>query len=171
MITVHIQGMHDGVHPFSIETPVERIDGFPTEFVESVLVDGEISKMGRRFHIDATLEGLARLVCDRSLEEFDERIRVEIALDVIIDAERASRGSIADDDVLVIRDDDKVVNITDVVRQELLVNLPMRRVAPAYRNKELTEVFPNLANRDASTEQQTDTIDERWEVLRSLRKP
>lgn len=171
MIAVHIQGMHDGVHPITIETAVDSVTGLPAEFVGTVVVDGEISKLGRRFHIDASLECTARLVCDRSLEEFDERICVDIALDVMIDTERANRGDMLDDDVLAIREDDKVIDISDVVRQELVVHLPMRRVAPAYRDKDLADVFPNLSNRDADAPQQSDTIDERWEVLRFLRKP
>jgi uncharacterized protein len=171
MIALHIQGMHDGVHAISIVEPVETISGLSREFVGSVVIEGEISRLGRRFHIDVNVEATARLVCDRSLEEFDEPMSVELALDVIVDNDRANRGSSTDDDVIAIREDDKIIDISDVIRQELVVHMPMRRVAPAYRDKSLHEVSSILAERDADAERQSDAIDERWEVLRSLRKP
>ena len=80
-----------------------------------------------------------------------------------IDAERNE-----DSQVIPIREDATVIDITDEVRQELMVHLPMRRVAPKYRDKELTELFPELEGRDAEAPQ-PDVVNDQWAALRKLK--
>lgn len=173
MVTLNIQGMQDGVHALDVVADVSDVPNLPLEFVGPIEIHGNVSKLGRRLHIDVELLSIVRLICDRSLEEYDEQITVDVSLDVIVDTEQAIRqGQFGiEDEVIAIREDDRLVDISDVVRQELIVHLPMRRVAPAYREVDLGQVFPHMADRDADVQKDSEVIDERWAALRSLRKP
>ncbi|MBS1560322.1 MAG: DUF177 domain-containing protein [Bacteroidetes bacterium] len=172
MIHLDIQGLHDGVHLFDFDVPVSDIPLLSSEFIGTVHVEGRMQKRNRRYDVEWTASATARLVCDRSLEEFDEQITVDEMQEYVADSQQfyANMDTERNDDgqVIPIRDDATVIDITDEVRQELMVHLPMRRVAPKYRDKELTELFPELEGRDAEAPQ-PDVAHDQWAALRKLK--
>lgn len=173
MVLVPIQGMVDGTRTIDLAVTVDEVDGLSSDFVGTVVVEGAISRHGNRFTIAAELRATARLVCDRSLEVYDEAMVVDLDLAVVVDTALALQQQgmeLADDDVLAIRDDDKAIDVTDVIRQELVVHLPMRRIAPAYRDKDFDALFPERASTDDATPS-SDDVDDRWAALKRLRNP
>lgn len=176
MITINIVGLRDGNHPFSIETDVSQIPGLASEFIGTIHTEGVLRKASSRYTLDADVSGTARLVCDRSLEEYEEPITAVIDLDFVVDHDLAAtqRGRISeldDEEVRGIREEDKVIDLTEDVRQVLTVAIPFRRVAPAYRDKELEEIHPAIKERDADGTDHTQVVDERWAALAKLKRP
>ena len=49
------------------------------------------------------------------------------------------------------------------VRQELAVNLPLKRTAPKYRDKDFADIFPQYA------ETESQEIDPRWAALKAIK--
>lgn len=172
MITVHIQGLQDGQVPIDITVPASSINAHAPEFVNDIRVHGTMTKVGRRYAVAAHVDATARLICDRSLEPFDEPIAVRIDLDFEVDTQRAmgrtSDDPWDDDDIIPIREDDKEIDLTDQVRQELVVHLPMRRVAPKYRDKDIEDIYPELADR--TSDDDVAPPDDTWAALRNLKQ-
>jgi uncharacterized metal-binding protein YceD (DUF177 family) len=99
-----------------------------------------------------------------------------IDLDFVVDHDLAAtqRGRISeldDEEVRGIREEDKVIDLTEDVRQVLTVAIPFRRVAPAYRDKELEEIHPAIKERDANGTDHSQVVDERWAALAKLKRP
>jgi uncharacterized metal-binding protein YceD (DUF177 family) len=67
-----------------------------------------------------------------------------------------------------IREDDTTIDLSDEVRQELAISLPMRRIAPQYRTKEFIEIFPAFAEHQPETTNEGG-IDPRWAALQSIK--
>ena len=169
MILLQIQGMQDGRAPFDITVPASDIPDFPAEFASDVRVVGTVARNGRRFTVNCDVSTTARLTCDRSLEEYDEPMSVELSLIYVIDNEAAIRrepDEVDDDGPIPLREDAKVIDISDEVRQELAVHLPMRRVAPQYRDKDITEIFGDLDKAENHDVENDDT----WAALRGIQQ-
>ncbi|MBU3742220.1 MAG: DUF177 domain-containing protein [Candidatus Kapabacteria bacterium] len=171
MITVPIQGMQDGQVLFDITVPASDIPDISSEFSRDIRVAGTVTRTGRRFAIRCTVETLAVLVCDRSLEEFDEPLCVELDLSFVVDTEgaitRSRTEQLDDEGPIPIRDDAKTIDITDEVRQELTVHLPMRRVAPRYRDKDITEIYGDMSKGD---QDEAPPADDTWAALRGIQQ-
>lgn len=172
MIAVHIQGLQDGQVPVDITASASEISALAPEFINEIRLKGTLTRTGRRFTLACDVDATARLVCDRSLEEFDEPISVRLDLEFEVDTQaaidRAAMDGWGDEGIIPIRDDAKIIDLTDDVRQELAVHLPLRRVAPHYRDKEIDEIFPELA--DASEEDHVSPPDDTWAALRNLKQ-
>lgn len=169
MILIQIQGMQDGRAPFDITVPASDIPDFPAEFPSEIRVVGTVTRTGRRFRVDCDVSTTARLICDRSLEEYDEPMRVDLSLVYVIDNEAAVRREpdvVDDDGPIPLREDAKVIDVSDEVRQELVVHLPMRRVSPQYRDKDIAEIFGDLDKAENHDVENDDT----WAALRGIQQ-
>jgi uncharacterized metal-binding protein YceD (DUF177 family) len=173
MVAISIQGLHDGVHPIDMTVPVGDIDGLSGEFQGDIIIVGELIRNGKRMHLYADITASARLICDRSLEEYSEAVQCSLELDAVVDNELAIKQASAPErleDVIGVRDDQKVLPITDDIRQELVLALPMRKVSPAWRDRDLSELYPS-AHESSTDHDANNALDERWAALRSLKKP
>lgn len=175
MIAVNIVAVRDGNHPFSIETDAKEIPGLASIFCGSIHADGVLRKHGDRFFITAEVSATACLICDRSLEEFEEEILTNVDVEYIVDHVLAEQqhgrvGELDDEEVRGIRDEDKVIDITDDVRQVLVIGLPFKRVAPAYRDKSLEEIFPMIREKPIDDEESTRPIGDQWAALEKLKR-
>lgn len=171
MITLPIQGMQDGRVPFDITVPASDIPDLSAEFVNDLTIVGTLSRSGRRFTVRADVNTTATLVCDRSLEDFAEPMHVPLDLVFVVDTAAAiARQGLEldiDDGPIPIRDDAKVLDLTDIIRQELVVHLPMRRVAPQYRDADIVTLY--APPQEEQPEQDTPSSDT-WAALRGLQQ-
>ncbi len=53
-----------------------------------------------------------------------------------------------DGDEILLRDDDDFIDITEEVRQELVIHLPMKRVSPAYAGVSFETLHPELLTKE-----------------------
>jgi uncharacterized metal-binding protein YceD (DUF177 family) len=173
MLHIPIRGMRDGHHAVELECRAEDLQSSFEEFIGVVRVNGELRKAGRRLHLDATATCTARLVCDYTTKEYDEQIVAEFSCDFLLNTELffAQRDNTddKDDDTIAVHEEEKVIDITDVVQQELAVCLPLKRVAPDVRDKSLEELVDTrfLADSDEAQEDRAEN-DDRWSALKNL---
>lgn len=145
MLNVSILGMEDGEHAFEVSCESATIQDLFPEFIGSVQVNGILKKQGKRLTLHAQASCDANLVCDVSGEEFTQRIESELKLQYLLDSQLYSlRQSDSEGDEIILRDDEELIDITEEVRQELVIHLPMRRVAPAYVNTTFEALHPEL---------------------------
>jgi uncharacterized metal-binding protein YceD (DUF177 family) len=197
---VSIKGMQDGKYPVELEAETAQIaDMFP-EFTGTVRVRGEVRKLVKRFVLTLELRCDAALICDVSGEDFTQHVSTTLALDYTADTRLFLEKFAADgaDDLeppYYIREDDTSINITDIIRQELALALPLRRIAPAYRDTSFAAMHPehsdeahadgfssqhlsqstshddaiNDDSNDNTHDNQPDTTDPRWAALKNIK--
>lgn len=172
MLTIYIRGLENGTHPVNLSTPVDKIPYMFPEFDGNVVFNGEIVKSANKYFIKGVAECSARLVCDRSGEDYSETISAPISLSYIANTDMylLRRDESDPEQPYYIHEDDKEIDITDEVRQELAINLPMKRIAPAHRDKDLDDLFPStVTNADSGDDEPKE--DERWAQLKKIRFP
>jgi uncharacterized metal-binding protein YceD (DUF177 family) len=164
MIKIFIQGLKDGEYDIDIESPVSEVPDMFEEFFGNIHVEGKLRKFAGRFTFIAEVECLAKLICDRSLTEFEENIETDIKLSFKADGYKTN-DSVSETEEILFNPDDKYLDITNEIREILIISLPMKRVAPEYRKKDFSEIFPDYTVKKA----EVGMIDDRWEALKKLR--
>ena len=175
MIAIQIVELSEGNHPFKVEIDASQIPGLTPEILGMISTEGVLRKFGNRYILDAEACGIARLVCDRSLEEFDEPLKAALHIEFKIDHSLAAKqhgreGEFDDEEVRGIYEVDKVIDITEDVRQVLTVAIPFRRVAPAYRDNKLNEIHTSVTVRDSNDLDLPVEVDDRWSALTKLKR-
>ena len=150
MVSITIQGIKDGQYEIDIEADVREVEGMFPEFIGNLTVKGKLIKLGSRFSVIAEVMCTARLVCDLSLQEFDEPVKAELKSSYLANTDlwrmRIS-DEYADNEERLISEDSKVIDITNEIREQLAVNLPMKRIAPELSGKSFEEIHPELTDK------------------------
>jgi hypothetical protein len=167
-LVVSIKGLVDGKYPVELVAPIQQIEHIFPEFTGELKITGMLRKHGKHFLLDLVAETKAQLLCDVSGEEFEETIVAECSVEYIANTQLALlKMEDADrEPPFYIRDDETNIDITDDIRQELAVRLPLKRVSPKYRDKEFTDVFPHYA--DNPNTENTPKLDDRWAALKKI---
>lgn len=169
MLRFRIHGIKDGKHEIKLEEDVKTIKDIPEEYTGKVQVDGILTKIGKRFTYVGTVKCNARLICDISLDEYTEEIETDFEFSFLANNDiyflNKAKGALeAESGEIILHEDDQEVDISEPIRQELFLSLPMKRISPAYRNKSIEEVYPEFMD----TSEKNQNIDERWEGLKDI---
>ncbi len=176
MLKLTIKGLKDGVHSFACSEDAAAVDGMFPQYYGEIAVSGEVRKIGSRYIVCGSIECMARLECDISNETYEERITAELQVSFVADSDLYHEHKDSPDleQPYYIHEDASVIDITEEVRQQLGVSLPMKRVAPAYRGRSLEELYPSV--RTSSDQEATDSdshhaqeTDARWEALKKIK--
>lgn len=166
MINLFIQGIKEGEHDIEMDVPVEEVPEMFPEYFGNIHIEGKLRKIGNRYSFIAEADCMSKLICDRSLKEYNEEISVEIKLSFMA----ASAGGLEKfhENEIIINPEDKNIDISYEVREIFGVNLPMKRVAPEYRNVDFKDLYPEYSAE--SVLNSNDSFDERWAPLKKLIK-
>lgn len=174
MLQIMVKGIGDGTYNIDTACAVGRLKGIYPEFFGEVTLEGELKVLGSRYTITAKVSCMAKLLCDVSLEDYKEEISAEIEVAYLANTDLYYAQKEQDDDdpgrEIIIHEDDKFIDLTDEVTQQLNVSLPMKRVAPKYRDKDLEDIYPEYTEpNDENDKDQNEDIDERWSALKKLK--
>ena len=148
MLKISILGMEDGDHAFHSSCDSSEIrDMFP-EFNGVVEINGMIKKQGKRLTLNAQASCMSTLTCDLSGEDFEQKIEAPIMKYFRIDSQLFNLQTEEDGDEILLRDDEEFIDITEEVRQELVIHLPMKRVSPAYADVSFETLHPGLLSKE-----------------------
>jgi uncharacterized metal-binding protein YceD (DUF177 family) len=135
-----------------------------------VKVDKGANLIELTFHI----VGKVSLVCDRSLEKFEQPL--DFTEKMIY--KYGSEVKEIDESVMMITRDTPSINVAQLIYEFILLALPLKKIHPDYKN-ELDEedneleggfVYIDEALTEGSTEEEsTTTVDPRWEQLEKLK--
>lgn len=146
MLLIPIKYIEEGKNELKLVVHPYEID-LTKEFAHDIKINGIIEKFGWQLNIKAELVTDLNLVCDYTLEEFTENLKLNIniicKLDNLSQDEKATYAEL--DNFIFYKQDDDEIDIGNLVREDLLLNLPMKRVSPKYKNKEFVEIFPEYA--------------------------
>ncbi|HPD33311.1 MAG TPA: DUF177 domain-containing protein [Bacteroidota bacterium] len=169
MLQVRIHGIKDGKYPIDLHENAEDIVDLPVEFFGDIELSAVMTKLGRRYTIIGTVSCYTHLVCDLSLREYDDLITGEVELSYIANSElyflrKATQNFETESEDIIINEDDQMIDLTEDIRQILILNLPMKRIHPDLRGKSFTDLYPELTNQL----QRSEEVDEKWKKLKNL---
>ncbi len=170
MIKIRIHGIKDGQHDIKLSVPVDEIDEMFPEFFGNIDLEGKLRKIGNRFSFVGQVKCQAKLVCDLSLEEYTELIESDINVSFLADTTLFTLHGdkeVADFEEKIVHEDDEYYDISYEVSEALAVQLPMKRIAPEYRDKNLEDIYPFVV--DKQEEIPEEPVDDRWAALKKLK--
>lgn len=168
MIKIDISGMADGEYEFNLKTPLKTVECHFEEFFGEISSHVIVTKLKNRYNVKVHAEAPARMICDRSLKEFEEKITADFELVYKADTKLFLEAghNIENDKEILIREDYKYIDISSVVVEHLALKLPMKRVAPEFRDKDIDEIYPEISSDKIK---KGETIDERWSKLKNIK--
>ncbi|MFA7325364.1 MAG: YceD family protein [Candidatus Kapaibacterium sp.] len=142
MLLLNAQGLSNGKHYVEISGIADG--DFKSEIIDSeVFIEGSLRVYNDRIILNGKAWTSAKLVCDLSLEEYRERIEAEVNINIIKGMKEEYRTE-KDENIIYVGEEEKNANITEIVVQELLVKVPMKKVAPQYKDKDIEEIYPEI---------------------------
>ncbi len=165
---VAFTGLKTGKHKFQFEIDKAFFELFDTEkeftnpkIVADVLLDKHSTFM--EFWIKTS--GSVDLICDITNEIFDYPIENEIKVLVNFGEEYDD----SDEDVITIPKNDHAFNIAQLVYEDVMLSIPMKKISPNINEEDLKilEKFSPKVEENNESEQEGDP---RWEALRKLKE-
>jgi len=158
-LALRITSLKEGVHEFSDNFPSAALDLSPEEFSD-LSISLRIDLKTQQAFVSFEVSGVAHLICDRTLRPFEQNISGSYQVlfsDKAADLPEAERG----EDLFPFPHSTLELNLTEPIRDTLLLAVPLRKVAPDAEEQEIKLSFGEPDDEDAAT-------DPRWSALRRL---
>jgi uncharacterized protein len=168
MIKIYIKGLKDGLHDVELSEPVNAVPELSEEFFGDIEIKGKLRVLGNRFNLVGSAICKAKLICDRTLKEFEQDIVAELTLAYLVNSTGIEIVGMDDNDKeRMISKEEKYLDITDDVREELIISIPMKKVAPDIEDKDFEDIYPEHS---ATKNKKVDKdIDDRWSALKDIK--
>ncbi len=157
MLRIDIRPYARGVYDLDFEPSPEDLEVDADSFSDikiGVRLDIGASRIYVQFRVAAT----ARLVCDRTLVDFDQHVKGSYAVVFVppkdIDPEDEA------DNLFPLEAGAEEIDLTEIIRDTLLLAVPIRKIAPGAEEEDLPTAFGRPTDED---------IDPRWAALKDLR--
>ena len=154
MLRIDLRSLEAGYHEMSLE-PAPADAGLDPDGFSDILVEVGLDYDGKKAFVMIKAFAVATLICDRTLVKFDQSIKGEYSLLFSPNEEKE-----AEDEIRSISSTDEELDITDIVRDTLLLAIPVRKIAPGAEEAEIPVAFGAPADAD---------LDPRWEALKALK--
>lgn len=158
--SVHIQGLSYAIHHFHYDFG----DAFFKQYGAGILSHGtfhaEVALDKRETFIEATfqIEGHARLVCDRSLDEYDQPMNIQRKIIFKFGDEDKEIS----EDVLMIQRNTDTLKLGQYLFEFIGLEVPMKKLHPRFHDEEQSEGIIYSSGEEKGT-------DPRWDVLKKLK--
>lgn len=169
MLKIRFQGIADGKHLIALECAAAEVPYLQPEFYGNITVSGTLTKSQRRYSFAGSASCKANLLCDITAEEFNEEVSTELKLVFVVDNALyfIQQNELVDSDTeIALHEDEAFYDISAIVKDELALSLPMRRIAPAHRQQSFADIHPEY-----TTGSDAASTDDRWAALKDLQLP
>jgi len=160
MLQIKSSSLKPGVHRFELEPEAGAVDLDPSRF-EDIRVDVSLDYHEERIFVKLRAHALATLQCDRTLVDFKQQLEGEYSL-LFASPDIAESGTVGSGEVRELEPGDQEIDLTDAVRDTILLAIPARCIAPGAEDETIPMQFGAADGRG-------DYIDPRWEALRKLK--
>ncbi len=130
----------------------------------AVSLDKQVGLITARFVVDGTVA----LVCDRSLEEFDQAVRVEETILYQYGEEEEELT----EEIMLITERTQQINVAQPIYEFVALAVPMKRLHPRYADEEELPVEGEIvfsSQPDDSQPVEETNADPRWDALKKLK--
>jgi len=133
-------------------------------FEKAIYIHYNINKVSDEVFVKANIKTQSDLICDRCIEQFlldiDETINLVFTTDTQLSREE-------NEDIYLITEAESNINITESVRQTLLVTLPVKKLCKESCHGLCQYCGTNLNENSCNCEDER--IDPRWEALKKIK--
>ncbi len=160
-------GLKNGKHEFDFEITQAFFDLFDTEqeFTTPVITAKVIlDKHSTFLDFDIRISGTVNLICDITGKSFDHEIENEIKVLVKFGEDYDD----SNEDVITIPHQDHAFNIAQLVYEDVILSVPMKKISPEVSDEDLQMLEKYSPKSEEEKKDQTDT-DPRWEALKKLK--
>ena len=154
MLRIDLRSLEAGYHEINL-APAPADVGLELDAFRNILVEVGLDYDGKKAFVAVKASTVALLICDRTLTKFEQSIKGEYSL-LFSPTEEEK----AEDEIRSISSTDEELDITDIVRDTLLLAIPVRKIAPGADEAEIPVAFGAPADTD---------YDPRWEALKALK--
>lgn len=151
-------------------------DKFFESFTDSLLKKGKLEakltldKSESMIIVDFSINGSVELVCDRSLEEFDQVIEIEKQLIFKYGAEFAELS----EDIITIPKDIHQLDVSQYIYEFIGLAVPMKKLHPRFREEEEQHeddflVYTTISEETAEEEETDTEASKIWDKLKNFR--
>ena len=158
-------GLKNGKHEFKFEIDKEFFQLFDTEqeFTEpKIVADVLMEKHTTFLEFWIKTGGMVNLVCDITNDQFDHPIENEMKVLVKFGEEYDD----SEIDVITIPSKDHAFNIAQLIYENVMLSIPMKKVSPNISKEDL-EILEKFSPKDEIVEEPKS--DPRWEALKNLK--
>jgi uncharacterized metal-binding protein YceD (DUF177 family) len=170
---ISISSLEDKSYEFDFESGDAFFEAMDQELVQSGSFNTHLvlTKSSSMVQLDFHILGSVELICDRSLDSFDEPIDIEEQLFLKF----SDRAEELTDEIELILWETQQINIARYLFDFIALSLPMKKLHPRFRQEETDEdeeqegkVVYRSEPVDPDDETAGPPIDPRWEALRKL---
>jgi len=161
MLTVDITSLSSGTHQLELTPSPDEAGLDPTTF-EDVRVEAELQCHRDRILVTLWATATAELTCDRTLQRYEQPVDGDYSV-LFGPPSMVGQEGEAFDEVRPLDPSDREIDLTDVVRDTLLLALPQRQIAPGAEDESIEREF------GAPEEEEDPPVDPRWSELQKLR--
>lgn len=158
-------GLKNGKHEFKFEIDKKFFQLFDTEqeFTEpQIVADVLMEKHTTFLEFWIKTEGTVNLVCDITNDHFDHSLENEMKVLVKFGEEYDD----SEIDVITIPAKDHAFNIAQLIYENVMLSIPMKKVSPDISKEDL-EILEKFSPKEEIVEEQKS--DPRWEALNKLK--
>ncbi len=164
MLTIDITSLSTGIHHVEFAPSASQANLDPTTFSD-VQVDAELQYHRDRILVKMHATATAELTCDRTLQPYDEALEGQYN---VLFGPPSMVGQEGDEfeEVRPLDASDREIDLTDMVRDTLLLAIPQRRIAPGAEDEPIEREFGGT---DDADEDDSAPVDPRWSALEELK--
>jgi uncharacterized protein len=164
MVTIDITSFQSGVYEVDLNPEAEDADLDPSTF-RDVHVAAELHCRRDRILAHLDIQATATLTCDRTLQPYDESLEGSYSV-LFGPASMVGREGDRFDEVRPLDPTDREIDVTDIVRDTILLSIPQRTIAPGAEEEDIDMTFGEPDDEETETEE---TVDPRWSKLKELK--
>ena len=162
MLRIDLAPLGEGVHTVVLNPEPEAVNLDPDRFADLRVVT-TLDLFNDRVLVTLQATATATLDCDRTLAVFEQSIEGTYRILFVPPSfARRDADETLYEEVRVLEDATGMIDVTDAVRDTVLLAVPARKVAPGAEDADIQTVYGAPAGGDEAA------VDPRWEALRSL---
>jgi uncharacterized protein len=165
-VKINISNLSQGTHEYKLSKSAAELE-LHEHFNGDVTSQVTLEKSARQILLRAGLRSSASFQCDRCLEDFTKEISPSLQIVYVWDGEE--RSAEREEDIRILRADTNIIDISDAVRDTLLVAIPLKLLCKEDCAGLCPRCGKNLNHTaGGSCDCAPDEIDSRWNKLAGL---
>ncbi len=174
--SIDIYGLESKSYEFDYQIESAFFEEMPQDLIQkgSFKVHLVLDKSSTMIQLRFTIQGSAELICDRSLEPFEEPIETK----GVIILKFGDHDEELTDEIFLINRSTSRINVAGYIFEFIALALPMKKIHPDLRGKDSddaqnefeTLVYSSEGKMQEDAEPSNESIDPRWEALKKLKK-
>ena len=163
---VNILGLSLSIHHFEYDLGNEFLKKYDAGLVSEGAFKVQVDLDKRETFVDANfnIKGSVKLVCDRSLDEFDYHI--DVSPKIIF--KYGDEDKEISEDVMMIHRGTETLELGKFLYEFIALAIPMKKLHPRFEDESNDE--GGIIYTSETGEEKKEEIDPRWEMLKKLNK-